>query len=286
VSVDVAFIFVRALSLIAMFQAAGVALFLARFEDRLRSSSRAIRQLGLWSALLGLLLVLVHHGLEAPRMTGDFADLWDRALQTQVLHSSIGAANATRAAALVIIAATLALPGTASVPWSIVGSGLMAAAFLLTGHTTTHSPHWALASLLWAHLTIVMFWFGALPSLLLVARRESSALAGGVVAAFSRIAAWLVPFIAVAGAGLALLLLPGVEALRQPYGIILLVKSATFILLMMLAALNKWRLGPRVATGDTRSLRILRRSVAAEYVLIVGVLVLTAALTTLYSPEP
>lgn len=285
-SVDVAFVVVRAMSFIAMLQAAGVALFMAWFGGRLQGASRVIRQLGLWSALIALLLVLALHVLEAPRMTGDFADLWDGALQMQVLHSSTAAADATRCVALVIIAISLTLSGTALGPGSALGSGLMAAAFTLSGHTTTHSPRWMLASLLWIHLVIVMFWFGALPSLFLIARRESSAVAAEVVAGFSRVAGWLVPLIAVAGVGMALLLLPGVDALWQPYGIILLVKGGTFMLLMMLAALNRWRLGPRLATANLASLRIFRRSVAAEYVLIVGVLALTAALTSLYSPEP
>jgi putative copper export protein len=54
---------------------------------------------------------------------------------------------------------------------------------------------------------------------------------------------------------------------------------------MALAALNKWRLGPRITTGGLSSMIAFRRSLIAEYFLVVGVLAVTATLTSLYSPE-
>jgi len=55
---------------------------------------------------------------------------------------------------------------------------------------------------------------------------------------------------------------------------------------MALASLNKWRLGPALATGNARAGSAFRQSLIAEYVLICAILSATAALTTFYSPEP
>jgi putative copper export protein len=63
---------------------------------------------------------------------------------------------------------------------------------------------------------------------------------------------------------------------------LLLAKVTVFALLMGLASLNKWRFGPACAEGDTRA---FKRTVLIEYVLICVVLVITAVMTTFYSPE-
>ena len=54
---------------------------------------------------------------------------------------------------------------------------------------------------------------------------------------------------------------------------------------MLLAALNRWRYGPALASGDAVTFRAFKRTLLAEFILISGVLAVTAALTTLYSPN-
>jgi putative copper export protein len=49
--------------------------------------------------------------------------------------------------------------------------------------------------------------------------------------------------------------------------------------------MNKWRLGPAIARGAARDVRWFRRSIAAEYLLILAVLITTAAMTSFFSPE-
>ena len=283
--VDSLAIVIRALSFVATLQAAGIAIFVALFVEHLGTSAGPIRHWGVCSALLGLALVIAHHGLEAARMTGEFSGLWDIGMQRQVVHSSTGAANATRIVALLLIAAGLARNGSGRRLLGVLGAVVLAFAFLLVGHTSTRPQRWVLAPLLLVHLLIVAFWFGALPGLMLASRREAPARAARLVASFTAIATWLVPLIAVAGLGMALILLPGPSALLRPYGVLLMVKLGVFVALMMLAALNKWRLGPAIAAGGAPSRTALNRSIAMEYVLIVCALAATATLTSLYSPE-
>jgi putative copper export protein len=133
-------------------------------------------------------------------------------------------------------------------------------------------------------LFVVAFWFGARAPLLVVSPREPHAVTGLIVRRFSSLAVWLVPGLLVAGVVLAALLLPDLAALGTPYGRLLLVKVFGFAALLGLGALNKWRLGPAIARNGARASRAFRRSLVAEYALIVAVLSVTAVLTTFYSP--
>jgi putative copper resistance protein D len=83
---------------------------------------------------------------------------------------------------------------------------------------------------------------------------------------------------------MSVVLLEEFSNLWSPYGVALLAKVAGFGLLMGLATLNKWRLGPAIAAGNAASLATFRRSVVAEWCLIAGVLTITATMTLLFSP--
>ncbi len=279
-------IVLRALSFAAALQAAGLAMFMAIFGHKLESSAAAIRRLGLWSAVTGIVLVVTHHALEAARLSGDLGDVWDGGLQGQVMYSSTGAANLLRLVGLTMVATSLVRSERFLRVIGAIGAGVLASAFLLTGHTSVHLSRPLLAPLLWIHLTIIAFWLGSLPALWIASRRETPATAAQLVAAFSTVAIWLVPLIAVAGLTLAYILLPNAAALGQPYGRLLLMKGSGFLALMALAALNKWRLGPALATRGAHATTAFGRSLVLEYLVIVAVLTITAVLTSLYSPDP
>ena len=167
---------------------------------------------------------------------------------------------------------------------AILGAVLCIAAFTLTGHTVT-AAHRSLSALTLAlHLAVIAFWLGALLPLRLATLCEEPVVAGEAVAAFSAVAIWLVPLIALAGIGLMVLLLPDMTALRQPYGLFLLGKIGLYLGLMGLAGLNKWLYGPGLARSAAAAVRF-RRTVALEFVLICVVLAVTAVMTAFYSPE-
>jgi len=63
-----------------------------------------------------------------------------------------------------------------------------------------------------------------------------------------------VPLIALAGAGIAAVLLPDFAALLAPYGLLLSAKLMLFAALMALAALNKLRLAPALGRGEPGAL--------------------------------
>jgi putative copper export protein len=239
----------------------------------------AVAKLGWRLAIGALVFVAGHHALEAARMAGEMSGAVDPAMQAMTLRSSEGAAFGLRMVGLVLIAVGLRRGALAV---GITGAILAVTAFTLTGHTsvTPHRP--AAAALVTIHLVVVAFWLGSLWPLYLVASRDPPPVAVRVIDAFSRVAAWVVPLILLAGAGLAVLLVPNWAVFKQPYGQLLLAKVALFAVLMALATLNKWTFGPACARGQTRA---FKQAVAVEYVLMCTVLAVTAMMTTFYSPE-
>lgn len=284
--VDALSVTLRALSFVALFQAAGNAMFIALFGREVPDTARAMRRIGAISAVAAVALVLGHYALEAGRMSGDLAGVTDMSLQGLVLHSSSSVALAWRLSGLAFVAIGLRTTNTSGTVLSLIGATLAVGAFTFTGHTAAHAERWLLSVLLLGHLLIVAFWFGALAPLYRVSSREPAVVAASVIEAFSKLAAWIVPGLFIAGLLLGMVLVGNLAGLATPYGRLLVVKIAAFALLMLLAALNRWRMGPAVGRGDARASRSFRRSVAAEYVLIAGVLAVTAALTTFFSPEP
>ena len=309
--VDILSVVLRALSFVLQLQAAGTVFFAAAFGPALTISLASVRSLARGTATAALFATAAHYFLEAGRMAGDLSGMFDGSLQSTAWNSSTGGAFSVRELGLLLIIAgmqTTSVRLTADrffkVPsamspsyWlkqlssrgftiaGVTGAVLVEASFTLTGHTSTSSWRWLLAPLLLAHLLIVAFWFGSLGPLYLVTLRESRERMARVVALFSAAAFWLVPLILVAGVAMAVLLLPDVTALKQPYGVCVIAKGALFAVLLGLASFNKWRYGPALGGADLSAGRVFRGMVIAEYGLLVIVLGVTAVMTTFFSPE-
>ncbi|HYM35685.1 MAG TPA: CopD family protein, partial [Steroidobacteraceae bacterium] len=217
--------------------------------------------------------------LGAARMSGELSGMWDASLLSPNWASSSAAATIVRFFGAVAI--VVGLKRESKVITSF-GVAAVVASFALTGHTRTHTPQELLAILLIIHLSMIVFWFGALPALVTVAKRESSVL---VIEKFSKHATILVPCLAIAGLAMALFLLPNIAALATPYGIALVVKVNSFLVLMLLAALNKLRFVPAMQRGDRSAFVAFARTATVEYAIIVIVLCVTATMTTLFSPD-
>ncbi len=281
---DIASVVLRALAYILLFQATGVALFVASFGPRLSGSLRSVRLLGATAAVAAIVLLSGHYALEAARMAGEFSGSLDASLQALVVRSSTGGAFALRVTGLALVAFALQTPSSWRRVGGVVGTLLAAIAFTLNGHTSVHADRPILAAMLMAHILIGMFWFGALLPLRLVSVRETPDTAATIIETFSAVSVWLVPVILVAGVVMAALLVPGLATFGQPYGALLITKVVLFAVLMVLAAANKWRFGPGIARSAPAAVSGFRKSVVAEFVVICVVLVVTVGLTTFYSP--
>ena len=282
--IDATSALVRALSFIAMFQASGAAMDMALFGSRLQQSAPAIRKLGVVAAIAGLVLVAAHYALEAGRMAGALSGVFDPSLQQLVFDSPMRSAAGWRLAGLVMIASSLWREGRAATAIALAGALCVAIAFTFVGHAADESRAAWLAIALTLHLLVVAFWFGSLVPLIVISRVESGQLASQVVARFTRIATVLVPGLFVFGLALTLALVDSWTVFGESYGLLLIGKVLGFALLMALASLNKWRYGPAIAHAPAAAVTF-QRVVAAEYVLICAVLLITAVMTTFFSPE-
>ena len=200
---------------------------------------------------------------------------------------------------LIAGAAILFARKPAGAAWSVavVLSACAVATIAWTGHARSGVIPGAGLHLLgdMLHLIAAGVWIGALAWLLLLLipytrapRREiEHALAG-----FSGVGPGVVAALVITGIVNSLFLVGPQNALslwRQAYGLTLLIKLALFIMMFVLAAVNRYRLTPRLAMAADRSttdqtLRAFKGTIAAETVLAVLVLAAVALLGVLPLP--
>jgi putative copper resistance protein D len=274
----------RALAFVALFQACGSALFLMFFGQMLAVSHGVLTRLNTMAAGVAIGCLLVLHLLEAARMADSLEGLFDGALQTVVLESSLAVALAWRLAGLVFILTGLCASSTASQVWILSGVVLAMSSFTFVGHTVDHPARGLLSLALFAHAYMVAFWFGGLLPLWLIRLHESQALAAQVTRRYSMLAVKLVPVLFLAGMLLTVGLLQSFADLMSPYGLLLLAKLGGFLLLLALASINRWRLVPAIERGVLHATVNLRKTLSAEYILIILIFIATAVLTTFTSP--
>lgn len=279
----------RTLYLVALYQAAGAAFFLWLMRGRLGPSAAFIRRLAFTSAVAGALLAGLHQTIEATRLGDSFDALFDRQLLGLAWFSGNGAAHAAQilGLALLVFGSTRRDDTTGNstgLRVAAIGGAIAALGLLLTGHSRSHPQRELLAPLLAVHLLGVAFWFGGLWPLLRVLRDEPLPVAASIIARFSTLAGRLVPLILLAGVAMAWLLLDDLSVLQRPYGRLLAAKLAGFLLLMPLAAWNRWRLAPALLSGHRPAAGQLRRIILGEILLVCAVLTVTANLTAFYSP--
>ncbi|MGE0253813.1 MAG: copper resistance protein CopC [Alphaproteobacteria bacterium] len=165
------------------------------------------------------------------------------------------------------------------------GAGCMMASFLLSGHTASAQPRWAVAPALLAHVGLAAFWLGSLLPLLSEMGRNEGERAG-LVERFSRLAVVAVPVLVVAGAVLAAIHFGWTRpVLSGSYGMLLLAKVSIVAAMVVLAAINRYRLMPRLHMESGGAARHLRLTIGGELTLGLLVLAVTAALSQSVPPR-
>jgi copper resistance protein D len=275
----------RAGAYLLVLQATGTYIFLLLFGQHIPTEAAAVARSARRCAGAALLVSILQLLLEPAYMAGEVVGSLDWSLWQLVLHSREAAVLGLRMAGMggVIVALRIPVPGMRRI--GIAGVALALGSFLASGHTVTSGSRWALLPLLGLHVLAVSFWLGSLWPLRRLARSTAPQPLAAVLKGFSRIAVRLVPLLGLAGVAMACLLLPGVAAVRTPYGLLVCTKALLFACLMGLAVLNRQRLTPALEQGSIAAAYALRRSLTAEYALVVLVLCVTAALTGVYSPS-
>lgn len=242
-------------------------------------------------ALIGALLSVASLVLMTSAMSGEteFAALWPH-LQMMVLETDVGLAWTLRMIALI---AVMIWPGL----WLASMAGAVALASLAwSGHGAMDNAWHLLSDIL--HLLAAGAWLGAMLSLILMSRLDALCSEARIrsladsVKRFEGVGAAIVLILSITGVANYLFIVGPTlgEILLGTYGMLLAIKVVLFGGMLVLAALNRFHLGPLLeqslrAGQHQVAANALRRSVALELVIALLIVALVAWLGTL-SPEP
>ena len=250
-----------------------------------RSSSNDVRQLArkvaVIAALIGLAVLALRFGIRAARISGmGLSGAVDPMMLGFVWDSPLWAAAIWRGAGELLVVALL-IRGIVGLSAGLIGALLIAVSYTFVGHSLG-DPRWLLASLLTLHLLAAAFWIGALlPLRHAVGQPEGARL----LHRFGNVASLTVALLVVVGLIFAWLMTGSFSnLLSTAYGKTLLAKLGVVSGLMALAALNKWRFVPALASGTPAAVPHLRRSIQIEAIAVLLILMATATLTSITTP--
>jgi copper transport protein len=213
-----------------------------------------------------------------------FADIvtfapWKAAAGTNLFPSLLIAITAIAAAVVARLSSSVRVTRALSAV-AMVGVGLSLTA---SGHASTAPPQWLSRPMIFLHGIGVAFWIGALTPLAAMARKPSGALLA-ILNRFSRIAVPVVGVLVLTGLVLAIVQVGNFSALIETsYGLILSVKLALVPVILVLAALNRFRLTPALAIAPHNT-RALVRSILAECVVALAIFAVVAGWR--FTPPP
>ena len=261
--------------------AMGGPLFVLTFPDGSADVRRLARKVAVIAALIGLAVLALRFGIRAGRISGmGLAGAVDPMMLGFVWDSPLGTAAVLRGAGEVLIVAIL-IEGVVGVGAGLIGALLIAASYTFVGHSLG-DPRWLLASLLTLHLLAAAFWVGALLPLRTAVSQPDGA---SLLHRFGNVAGITVALLVAVGLMFAWLMTGSLFALvTTAYGWTLLAKLGVVAGLMILAALNKWRFVPALASGEPSAAPYLRRSIQIEALAILLILIATATLTSITTP--
>jgi putative copper resistance protein D len=300
-SVSIALRFALYVDLMLLFGVALFGLYSLKGQERMSGAVLPLRSMLAGTAVLGALLSVASMLMMVSAMSGesDFAELRPH-IEMMVLETDVGLAWVIRIVALVVagLAVMLRAPGFSLLVAAFAG-GVALASLASSGHGAMDEGsrrywHFVVDIL---HLLVAGAWVGALVAFALMARinalqtEERIRLLARAVNRFEVIGAVIVVLITVTGVVNYLFIVgPKLdEVFLSTYGILLFIKVALFAGMLVLAALNRFHLGPLLERSlqdgqYTVAANALRRSVVVELVAAVLIVGLVAWLGTL-SPE-
>jgi putative copper resistance protein D len=261
--------------------AMGGPLFILAFPNASSDVQRLARKIAVIAALIGLAVLALRFGIRAARISGmGLPGALDPMMLGFVRDSPLGTAAIWRVLGELLVLAML-IGGVVGLGMGLVGTLLIAVSYTFVG-PSLGDPRWLLASLLTLHLLAAAFWVGALAPLGRAVGQPDGAL---LLHRFGNVASLTVALLIVVGLIFAWLMTGSLSALLSTaYGWTLLAKLGVVAGLMVLAALNKWRFVPALASGDPTTASHLRRSIQIEALAVLLILLATATLTSITTP--
>ena len=235
-----------------------------------------VRPIVIRAAMIGATTMVASLPFRIARVGGGLDALSNNDVLFPFLRGPIGQSTLVTVLGLLVVAMLTAHSSTWFRSWWCGAAGVVAlGGFIVEGHTRTMNPRWAMLTFDAIHLVAGACWLGGVAALVLAYRvLDDARLRGALVRRFSTWALGLVAALAGAGVVMAWIILPSwAELTDTGYGLALLVKVAIVVVVLGLAAYNRFRLVSSMS-------RRLAYTVTAELVLLLSVVGVTAVLVT------
>jgi copper transport protein len=275
---------VRILIYVGLFFGVGGAAF-AGLIARVRPLPGRVELLIAIALVFGLAATLLSLGLQGlDALALPITQLWRVDVWRSGLATSYGwtAALAVLAQLLALAALRLRRRGLAR---ACAAAALASVGFALSasGHAATVEPQWLTHGAVFLHTVCVAFWIGSLIPLTAIV--SASKRHDGELAAFTRTIPLPLAILLATGAYLAFIELDRPDALwTTDYGVVLSIKLALVLVLLGLAAANRYVLVPRLIPNATKPARPLAVAIGIESV--IAVLILDTVASWRFTPPP
>jgi copper transport protein len=270
----------RACLYLGLFAGVGGAFFLAAFAPGFHHRRLAFA-IGL--GLIAAPFSVAFQGIDALGLT---LGAWsDAAAWKAGYGTSYGTTASIAAAALLLAFLSLFLRRLwlrrALAAVALLGVG---AALAASGHASAAEPQWLTRPAVFLHAAAVAFWTGALAPLAMLFLSRANDRADALLR-FSRLVPFAVAVMVPAGVALAVVQVEQPAAmLSTAYGQILSLKLVLVVLLLAIAARNRWRLTEPTLAGEGAAQRGFGRAALAETLLAIAILALAAGWR--FTPPP
>ena len=234
------------------------------------------------NSIIGTLIAAATFLSVAGNIGGDFLSAFDALMLQLALESKAGIAALTSILGFFF---TLAWGRTITrwrVSATVLGAYVILFSFVMLGHSIRDGVGTQI--LLIVHLIGIAFWLGCLLPFRHICQSAEKQNLHLIAHRFGLFAMVYVGALVLAGSVFSLILLGGLLPLiSTAYGNVLLTKFAVVSLMLMLGALNKFRLVPLLLEDKELGAKRLRSSVQFEIVLAFIILLLTSLLTTSFT---
>lgn len=274
---DITSIVLRTTVYVATIAMAGGIFFYATVRGA-QDVSRVLRgQVWLGAALLFFVEPLRYLDFQLAIGGGAWDVAFDPAMRWMAFETPIGQAAVVRLVSAVIIV----LVGLRLWPVAVLAAVAMVGSFAFEGHTASHDGFGGVpAALIVVHLAMVHWWLGSLVPLRAATLSEPPGLLSDLVERFGRLALIAVVVLTVAG-GLLMAILAGWQIdVTRNHQLTFAGKLAIFAAILTIAAINKLRWTPMLATAPEAGRAGLRRSLNLEIAFCGLVLFATAVMTS------
>jgi len=242
----------------------------------------------LWGVILGIVTSSLYFFIQVGAFSeSGFSGMWDTTYIGILWETGVGLSYKLRLAGwfgVLLLIMAMRLNTTYIKPLSLITllvTLLIAMSFSLVGHAAEQAPWVRIALVL--HVFIAMWWIGLLYPLGQWCREFPANTLRLLMHEFGKHAVFMVALLLIAGGGISYAVEGSFEALfNSPHGNILLLKLGVVAAILSLAALHKFRLVPGLET--VQSVKALQFSISLEIGFALVILVITAALSTLFGP--